>query len=108
MDGHIGCAIGCGFLQQRPCPCAGGLASQLATVTLSGSNALASESQAGQVTLVTPLRIDVSSLGQGILPGQLISTFSFVVPEPGAALLMSSAAVGLALIGRSKSRKRRR
>jgi hypothetical protein len=78
----------------------GALETQM-TVVLSGTNNLASASQAGQVTLISPLRFDVSDLGIPILPGFVSKTFVFV-PEPGTVLLLVSGAAGLVFIGRKR------
>jgi hypothetical protein len=75
-----------------------------ATVTLSGTNQLASASGAGQVTLVAPLRIDTGPLQVGNIPGKVRATYVFV-PEPGTLLLLASGAAGLVLMGRRRIRK---
>jgi hypothetical protein len=72
-----------------------------ATVTFGGTNALGSASSAGQVTLVSPLRIDTAGLNVGIIPGYVAKTFVFV-PEPGTVLLLVSGAAGLVFIGRKR------
>jgi hypothetical protein len=71
------------------------------TVTVGGTNALGSASSAGQVTLVSPLRIDTAELNVGIIPGFAKKTFVFV-PEPGTVLLLVSGAAGLIFIGRKR------
>ena len=83
----------------------GGLAYENHTVTISGTNNLASaaSSVAGRVTVVAPLRINTSAIA-GVIPGAGIAHFEFV-PEPGTVLLLVSGAVGLAVIGRRRMRK---
>jgi hypothetical protein len=71
------------------------------TVTLGGTNALGSATAAGQVTLISPLRIDTAALGVGVIPGFVLKTFVFV-PEPGTVLLLVSGAAGLIFIGRKR------
>jgi hypothetical protein len=73
------------------------------TVSITGSNALVSGSQAGTVTVVAPLWIDAGA-ALGNLPGALTMGFEFV-PEPGTLLLLASGAIGLAVIGRRRMRK---
>jgi hypothetical protein len=80
-----------------------GLAAENHTVTISGTNNLASGSKAGMVTVVAPLRID-TGLVAGVIPGLVDMKFTFV-PEPGTMLLLVSGAVGLAVIGRRRMRK---
>jgi hypothetical protein len=75
----------------------------VATVTLAGSNALTGTG-VGQVTLISPLRIDTGPLNVGTIPGVVSETFQFV-PEPGTLLLLASGAAGLVMIGRRRSRK---
>jgi hypothetical protein len=72
-----------------------------ASVTLGGTNVLASASFGGMVTLVSPLRINTGALGVGNLPGAFTKKFVFV-PEPGTALLLVSGAAGLIFIGRKR------
>jgi hypothetical protein len=72
-----------------------------ATVTLEGTNNLASASGTGQVTLISPLRIQTGPLGVGNIPGKFSKTFAFV-PEPGTVLLLVSGAAGLIFIGRKR------
>ncbi len=74
------------------------------TVTLSGTNNLASASAAGSVTLVSPLRIDTGPLGIGTIPGIVKASYVFA-PEPGTLLLLASGAAGLVLIGRRRIKK---
>lgn len=81
----------------------GGNPVEVNTVTISGTNSLLSASKPGQVTLVSPLRIDTSAL-IGRLPGKASKTFNFV-PEPGTLLLLVSGAVGLVAVGRRRMRK---
>jgi hypothetical protein len=81
----------------------GGLAAENHTVTISGTNNLASGSKAGSVTVVAPLRIDVDVIA-GVIPGQAKILAKFV-PEPGSLLLLVSGAIGLAVVGRRRMRK---
>jgi hypothetical protein len=81
----------------------GPLAAENHTVTISGTNNLASGSKAGMVTVVSPLRIDTHAVA-GVIPGLVRLKFNFV-PEPGTMLLLVSGAVGLAVIGRRRMRK---
>ena len=78
-----------------------GATSTQMTVVLSGTNMLVSASQGGQVTLISPLRLDAAPLGQPLLPGYVKKTFVFV-PEPGTVLLLVSGAAGLVFIGRRR------
>lgn len=80
-----------------------GKAAENHTVTISGTNNLASGSKAGSVTVVAPLRIDVDTIA-GVIPGFVKIKMAFV-PEPGTMLLLVSGAVGLAVIGRRRMRK---
>jgi hypothetical protein len=89
-----------GFITSNPT----GQLETVATVTISGTNNLASASGAGSVTLVTPLRIDTGPLNVGNIPGSFTKTFVFA-PEPGTLLLLASGAAGLVLIGRRKINK---
>jgi len=73
------------------------------TVTISGTNNLASASTTGQVTVVAPIRVSTGLIA-GTIPGKGEITISFV-PEPGTMLLLVSGAVGLAVIGRRRMRK---
>jgi hypothetical protein len=81
----------------------GGVNVETHTVTLHGTNSLLSASKPGQVTLVSPLRIDTGAIA-GLLPGKVEKTFNFV-PEPGTLLLFVSGAVGLVAVGRRRMRK---
>jgi hypothetical protein len=81
-----------------------GLAYENQTVTISGTNNLASGSKAGSVTVVSPMRIDTGAAIAGSIPGAATLSFTFV-PEPGTMLLLVSGAVGLAVIGRRRMRK---
>jgi hypothetical protein len=83
---------------------ASGVLKTNASVTLKGTNTLASAAQGGAVTLVTPLRIDTGPLAVGNIPGKMTKTFVFV-PEPGTMLLLASGAAGLVILGRRRSRK---
>ncbi len=74
------------------------------TVTVSGTNALASASAAGTVTLISPLRVDTGPLAVGTIPGVATKKFVFA-PEPGTLLLLASGAAGLVLIGRRRINK---
>jgi hypothetical protein len=74
------------------------------TVTIAGTNNLASTASDGTVTLVSPIRVNASVFGVGVLPGFMRKTFVFV-PEPGTMLLLASGAAGLVLIGRKRMRK---
>lgn len=72
-----------------------------ASVTLGGTNILASASFGGMVTLISPLRINTGALGVGNIPGVFRKKFVFV-PEPGTVLLLVSGAAGLIFIGRKR------
>jgi len=74
------------------------------TVTIAGTNNLASTASDGTVTLVSPIRVNAGVFGVGVLPGMMRKTFTFV-PEPGTMLLLASGAAGLILIGRKRMRK---
>jgi hypothetical protein len=76
---------------------------EIATITTTGTNNLASASQTGSVTVIAPLRIVTGSIA-GTLPGATDLHFEFV-PEPGTLLLLVSGAAGLVLIGRRRMRK---
>ncbi len=89
-----------GFVTSNPT----GQLKTVATVTISGTNNLASASNAGSVTLVTPLRIDTGPLNVGNIPGAVEQRFVFA-PEPGTLLLLASGAAGLVLIGRRRINK---
>lgn len=86
-----------GFITDNP----GGILKTQGTVTLGGNNALASASQGGSVTLISPLRVQTGPLGVGNIPGKITKKFEFV-PEPGTVLLLVSGAAGLILIGRKR------
>lgn len=75
-----------------------------ATVTLGGTNVLASASFGGMVTLISPLRINTGALGVGNIPGVFAKKFVFV-PEPGTVLLLVSGAAGLVFIGRKRMKR---
>lgn len=85
------------FITSNP----GGILLTQNTVTVGGTNALGSATQAGQVTLISPLRIDTAALNIGVIPGFVLKTFVFV-PEPGTVLLLVSGAAGLIFIGRKR------
>lgn len=83
---------------------AGGVVVEVNTVTINdGGNTLLSASQAGSITLVTPIRLDTGNLS-GKSPVKAEKHFAFV-PEPGTMLLLVSGALGLVVIGRKKMRK---
>lgn len=71
------------------------------TVTLGGTNVLASASNGGMVTLISPVRINTGALGVGNIPAVLTKKFVFV-PEPGTVMLLVSGAAGLIFIGRKR------
>jgi hypothetical protein len=81
----------------------GGFAAENHTVTISGTNNLASGSKAGSVTVVSPLRIDVDVIA-GVIPGQVSMLMKFV-PEPGSMLLLGSAVAGLLVVGRKRMKR---
>ena len=89
-----------GFVASNP----GQPLKQVNTVTIVGTNNLASASSGGTVTLVSPIRVNAAVFGIGNLPGLMRKTFVFV-PEPGTMLLLASGAAGLVLIGRKRMRK---
>lgn len=91
---------GLGFRTSNP---SGPLETQ-ATVTVGGTNILASASFGGMVTLVSPLRINTGALGVGNIPGYFAKKFVFV-PEPGTVLLLVSGAAGLVFMGRRRMKK---
>lgn len=74
---------------------------QRATVTIEGTNTLASASAGGMVTLISPVRIQTGPLGVGNIPGVFVKKFTFV-PEPGTMLLLASGAAGLVFIARKR------
>jgi len=80
---------------------AGGIPTTTMTVTTSGTNALASGSSSGMVTLVAPIRINSNAVGQGVIPGLVKKKFTFV-PEPGTMLLLVAGAAGLVAMGRRR------
>ncbi len=86
-----------GFITTNP----SGVLETHGTVTLRGINTVASSSQGGVITLVSPLRIQTGPLGVGNIPGAFYKRFSFV-PEPGTMLLLVSGAAGLVFIGRKR------
>jgi hypothetical protein len=71
-----------------------------ATVTFTGTNSITA-SGAGNVTLISPTKINTGALALGSLPGVWRAKFKFV-PEPGTVLLLVSGAAGLAFIGRKR------
>ena len=81
-----------------------GLAYENQTVTIAGTNNLASGSTTGTVTVVSPMRIATGPAIAGNIPGEVVIHFEYV-PEPGTMLLLVSGAVGLAVIGRRRMRK---
>jgi len=84
--------------------CGSGCNPQQATMaTLVGTNSLASASQPGMVTLVSPIRVDSGQVA-GPIPAGAIKKFVFV-PEPGTMLLLAAGAVGLVVAGRKRMRK---
>ena len=74
----------------------------LTRATVSGSRNTTTSAGRGTVTLVSPMRI-LTGLGF-LLPGVAKQVLTFV-PEPGTLILLSSAAIGLALAGRNRLRK---
>lgn len=82
---------------------AGGFVLENGTVTLAGTNNLASASQAGMIKMVSPFRLNTGALA-GNVAGSVVKTFTFV-PEPGTVLLLLSGAAGLAIVGRKRMRK---
>lgn len=80
-----------------------GVIVELNTVSVNGTNGLASASESGMVTLISPIRVNTSGL-VGRIPALAKKKFVFV-PEPGTMLLLVSGAVGLAVVGRKRMRK---
>jgi hypothetical protein len=81
-----------------------GLPLEVHTITVTGSNNLASVSQAGSVTLVAPMRVNTTPAVSGRIPLFAKMTLKFV-PEPGTMLLLVAGAVGLVVVGRRQLRK---
>ena len=71
------------------------------TVNVGGTQNLASSATGGVVTLISPVRVDASAIGQPVIPGVFRQTFKFV-PEPGTVLLLVSGAAGLVALGRRR------
>jgi len=71
------------------------------TVNVGGTQNLASSAAGGVVTLISPVRVDASAIGQPVIPGVFRQTFKFV-PEPGTVLLLVSGAAGLVALGRRR------
>jgi hypothetical protein len=80
-----------------------GVIVELNTVTVNGTNNLSSASNPGQLTLISPIRVNTGGL-VGRIPSMAKKTIKFV-PEPGTMLLLVSGAVGLAVVGRKRMRK---
>jgi len=80
----------------------GGAPVEAMSVTIHGTNNLLSGSKAGQVTLISPVRVNTNAIA-GKIPAQVIKKFVFV-PEPGALVLLVAGAAGLVAIGRKKMR----
>ncbi len=75
------------------------------TVTVGGTNILASASAGGAVTLISPQRINTGPIGLGNIPAVWREQFLFV-PEPGTVLLLVSGAAGLVVIGRNRMKRK--
>jgi hypothetical protein len=86
-----------GFVTSNPT----GVLETQATVTLAGTNQMTAGANAGNLTVVSPLRIQTGPLGVGNIPGAFTQSFK-AVPEPGTALLLISGAAGLIFIGRKR------
>lgn len=71
------------------------------TVNFGGTQNLASSATGGVVTLISPVRVNATKIGQPIIPGVFRQTFKFV-PEPGTVLLLVSGAAGLVALGRKR------
>jgi hypothetical protein len=82
----------------------GGLPKEYHTVTLQGANELLSMSRDGVITLVAPMRIDTTSAISGRMPGAAWMDLTFV-PEPATMLLLVTGAIGLAALGRVRTRR---
>ncbi len=73
------------------------------TVTLSGGD-LRTPGHAGQLTLVTPIRVLTNAIGN--LPGFGTLTLHFV-PEPGTLVLLGAGSIALALVARRRNAEQR-
>jgi len=95
--------VGQNFVTSNP----GATIATTSFVSVTGTNNLVSQANGGDVTLVTPIRIDVSSVIPGsVLPGKATMTLSLIpAPEPGTLLLLVSGAAGLAVIGRKRMKR---
>jgi hypothetical protein len=84
----------------------GGRALEVHTVTISGANSIdpGSAFTGGAFTVISPLRIDTSSIA-GRIPGAVTMRVTYTAPEPGTLLMLVCGCVALAVMGRRRMRR---
>ncbi len=64
------------------------------------------QQHAGTIQLISPFKVVTIGAGAGNLPGLALQTLTFIsAPEPGEILLLGSAVVSVALLGRRRLRR---